>query len=305
MQANPAQRNRAVGALIGLAIGDAVGTTLEFSIRDTRPPVADMVGGGPFGLRPGEWTDDTAMALCLADSLLACGDVDQRDLMLRFCRWWHQGENSCTGQCFDIGNATREALSRFERTGDPVAGSTDPHKAGNGSLMRLAPVAVYWHADRVRAEVAARAQSVTTHGSSAAVEACVFYTHLLLDAIEGRSKGEVLRAQRWEADAEVDRIARGGWQGKSRTEIRSSGYVIHTLEAALWSVAQAENFRDAILTAANLGEDADTVAAVTGQLAGALWGRGGIPPEWITRLAWSAHIEETADQLFRARAVAG
>jgi ADP-ribosylglycohydrolase len=135
---NDKRRDRAIGALVGLAVGDSIGTSLEFSERDSRPPVNDMVGGGPFRLRPGEWTDDTAMALCLADSLLACDGLDQRDLIERFCQWWRNGENSCTGDCFDVGITTREALWHFENTGDPIAGGTEPHKAGNGSLMRLA-----------------------------------------------------------------------------------------------------------------------------------------------------------------------
>lgn len=291
------RQDRAVGALLGLAIGDAIGTTLEFCARDTREAVTDMVGGGPFGLKPGEWTDDTAMALCLADSLLACGGLDQRDLMQRFCRWWRKGENSCTGTCFDIGNTTRKALARFERTGDAVAGSTDPRSAGNGSLMRIAPVAIYWHYDRIAAEAAARGQSVTTHGAAAAVEACAFFTHLLIDAIEGQSKEEILRERAWPADTNVDKIARGCWRAKSRVEIRSSGYVIHTIEAALWSVAQAHNFREAVLTAANLGDDADTVAAVSGQLAGALWGASALPKEWISCLASSARVVATGRML--------
>src|ERR1700754_2398601 len=109
-----AVRDRAVGALVGLAVGDAVGTTLEFSRRDSMPPLKDMVGGGPFRLQPGQWTDDTSMALCLADSLLACDGLNQHDLMQRFLRWWRDGENSCTGECFDIGITTRTALMRFE-----------------------------------------------------------------------------------------------------------------------------------------------------------------------------------------------
>jgi hypothetical protein len=156
---NDKRLDRAIGALVGLAVGDSIGTSLEFSERDSRPPVNDMIGGGPFRLRPGEWTDDTAMALCLADSLLACEGLNQRDLIERFCQWWHNGENSCTGDCFDVGITTREALRRFENTGDPIAGGTEPHKAGNGSLMRLAPVAIYWHRDRENVERAARAQS--------------------------------------------------------------------------------------------------------------------------------------------------
>jgi len=200
------QEDRAVGALLGLAIGDAIGTTLEFSDRDTEVPVTDMVGGGPFHLRPGEWTDDTAMALCLAESLISCRNLDQMDLMRRFCRWWREGENSCTGTCFDIGIATRAALSFFERSGNPVAGSTDPNSAGNGSLMRMAPVAIYGHTARLTAERYAREQSLTTHGAPATVEACAYFSNLLVDAIEGQSKDSILRARTWRNDASVDQI---------------------------------------------------------------------------------------------------
>src|SRR3990172_9047568 len=123
------RKNRAVGCLLGLAIGDAVGTTLEFRARDTYPPLTDMIGGGPFNLKTGEWTDDTSMALCLADSLIACGDLDESDLMRRFLRWWRHGENSVNGRCFDIGNSTRHALETFERTGNPRSGSRKPETA--------------------------------------------------------------------------------------------------------------------------------------------------------------------------------
>jgi ADP-ribosyl-[dinitrogen reductase] hydrolase len=168
--------------------------------------------------------------------------------------------------------------------------------------MRLAPVAIFWHADREKAEGAARGQSVTTHRANAAVEACAFFVHLLLDAIEGQSKQHVLRARVWSADSKVDLIARGAWRNKQRKDIRSSGYVIDTLEAALWSVATANSFGEAIVTAANLGDDADTVAAVAGQLAGGLWGVRGIPRKWLTRLAWSERIAKIGHDLYSAGA---
>jgi len=157
-------RDRAIGAFLGLAVGDAVGTTLEFKSRDEQR-VADMVGGGPFGLPAGAWTDDTTMALALAESLAECDALDCRDLMDRFVRWWKDGEYSCTGGCFDIGNTTRAALARYERTGDPLAGSTDPHSAGNGSLMRLSPVALRFWDDRALLDAVAAEQSRTTHGA--------------------------------------------------------------------------------------------------------------------------------------------
>ncbi len=293
-------RDRAVGALVGLAVGDAVGTTLEFKPRDSYEHITDMVGGGPFGLEPGQWTDDTSMALCLADTLLEKGQVDQADLMGRFVRWWRQGENSSTGTCFDIGMTTSSALLSFERSGEPVAGSTDERSAGNGSLMRLAPVAVLYHRSRVDAETAARAQSVTTHAAPAAVDACAYFAGLLVNAINGKAEQELLRPEKIEGAEEVQVVAAGSWRDKRRDEIRSTGYVIHTLEAALWSVANSGSFEEAVLLAANLGDDADTVAAVTGQLAGALWGTGSIPEDWKRRLTWSDTITEKACALFDA-----
>jgi ADP-ribosylglycohydrolase len=137
-------RDRIRGALIGLAVGDAVGTTAEFNPPSTFAPVTDMVGGGPFRLRAGEWTDDTSMALCLAESLIECGGFDARDQMERYVKWWKTGHLSSTGHCFDIGNTTRAALARFVETGDPLSGSTSPNAAGNGSLMRLAPAAMFY-----------------------------------------------------------------------------------------------------------------------------------------------------------------
>ena len=137
------RRERYRGCLLGLAVGDALGTTLEFCRPGSFTPITDMVGGGPFRLKPGQWTDDTSMALCLASSLTERGGFDARDQMERYVRWWREGYWSSTGRCFDIGNTTSAALSRFQKTGDPFAGSTDPHAAGNGSLMRLAPVPLF------------------------------------------------------------------------------------------------------------------------------------------------------------------
>jgi ADP-ribosyl-[dinitrogen reductase] hydrolase len=303
----PKSRNwdRAVGALVGLAVGDAIGTTLENSKRDSAPPVTDMVGGGPFDLRPGEWTDDTAMALCLADSLRACDGLDQSDLLRRFGRWLRYGDNSCTGSCFGAGNTTFEAIRQFDKTGNPVSdlsgSGINPGMAGNGSLTRLAPAVIYLHRDRAAAVSAARDQSATTHGAPAAIEACAYFAHLLLDAIDGLPQEQVLRPRPWPDNKDVDAIAQGSWIGKPRSEIRSSGNVIDTLEAALWSVAQADNFRDCVLIAANLGDDADTVAAVTGQLAASLWGTSGIPAEWVRRLAWSLRIRKLGAALYDGR----
>ena len=292
-----AVRNRALGAMLGLAVGDAVGTTLEFTRRDSTPPLTDMVGGGPFHLQPGQWTDDTSMALALADSLLANPDLDEADLMQRFVRWMDEGEYSVTGRCFDIGLTTRQALSRWKRTGNPIAGSTAPDTAGNGSLMRLAPVAVRHWPDRAKLRDVAARQSAVTHAAPEAVGACVAFAELLGDAIAGQPRSVVLADHEGPYAGAIAAIMRGSWRGKQRTDIRSSGYVAHSLEAALWCVASTASFEEAVLLAANLGDDADTTAAITGQLAGALYGAAGIPAKWLERLAWRARIASLAQAL--------
>lgn len=295
-----AMRNRAIGALLGLAVGDAIGTTLEFRARDSYAPLADMVGGGPFGLAPGEWTDDTAMALALADSLASDADLDERDLMDRFVDWHETGTYSCTGRCFDIGITTQQALARWKRSGDPMAGSTDPMSAGNGSLMRLAPVAIRHWRDRERLRDVAARQSRTTHAAPEAVDACVAWAELLADAIEGQPRSKVLRGRSGGYAGAIDGIMAGSWRGKRRDAIRATGYVAHSLEASLWSVGASGGFESAVLRAANLGEDADTTAAITGQLAGALCGADAIPARWRQRVAWADRISDLATQLFDA-----
>ena len=291
--------NRCVGALLGLATGDAMGTTLEFKDRDTYDHIEDMIGGGAFRLKPGQWTDDTSQALALAESLIHNPELDALDLMNRFSDWRNNGAYSCTGTCFDIGNATRAALDRFEMTGNPIAGSTDPFDAGNGSLMRLAPVSIcHWNNVEQCAEVARR-QSIVTHGATEAVQACILFSEYLHQAINGASKEALIGSKTKFEDSSqyFTSIVRGDWRDKSRNQIKSGGYVLHSLEAALWCVWNAHSFSEAVLLAANLGHDADTTAAITGQLAGALYGAGSIPPHWLQKLYWADRIEQLALQL--------
>ncbi len=285
-------KSRALGCLLGLAVGDAVGTTLEFSRRDHYPPLTDMIGGGPFHLRPGQWTDDTAMALALGESLCACGGLDLPDLMDRFVAWYRQGRYSCTSTCFDIGMTTQFALQRFMKTGNPEAGNRSPRSAGNGSLMRLSPVPIFYHADLAAGVDAARRQSLSTHGAAEAIDACAAYAEWLILAINGWAKDAVLAHSVPDLAPGVAAVIGGSWRDKSREQISSSGYVVNSLEAAIWSVASAADFREAVLLAANLGDDADTVAAIAGQLAGALWGVEGIPADWLAKLAWRDNIEQ-------------
>ena len=160
------------GCLLGLAAGDAVGTTVEFEERGSFPPLADLVGGGPFRLKAGQWTDDTSMALCLATSLLTQKGFEPVDQMERYWKWYREGYLSSTGRCFDIGNTVREGLETYRKTGDPLSGSTDLNRAGNGSLMRLAPVPMFYFPDLPKTVHLAGESSRTTHGASECVEAC-------------------------------------------------------------------------------------------------------------------------------------
>lgn len=295
-----ARRDRAYGALLGLAVGDALGMPLEFLARDSFAPLQDMIGGGRHGLEAGEWTDDTSMALCLADSLIASnGTLDPADLMQRFVRWRDHGDNVVNGRaCFDIGNTVRAALDRFARDGAPLAGPTDPRSAGNGSLMRLAPVPIRFGHDVLCLRAVAALQSRTTHGAREAVEACVLFAEILAEAIAGAPRSVVLRPREIDGlSAEVAAIAAGRWRGKQRSEIGSTGYVLHSLEAALWAVGSTADFESAVLKAANLGLDADSTAAITGQLAGALYGLGGIPERWLAQLAQRDLIMARAEAL--------
>jgi ADP-ribosyl-[dinitrogen reductase] hydrolase len=292
-------KSRQRGCLLGLACGDAVGTTVEFCERGSFEPLTDMVGGGPFQLPAGAWTDDTSMALCLATSLVERGGFDATDQMERYVRWYRDGYLSSTGRCFDIGLTTSAALGRFMTTGDPFAGRTDPPAAGNGCIMRLAPVPMFYHADRVAAVHWAGESSRTTHGAPECVESCRLLAAMISAALSGATKEEVLFGHdptQFEC-AKVQAIAAGEYRPKSEAEISGSGYVIHCLKAAAWCFLTTDSYRDAVLRAANLGDDADTTAAVCGQVAGAFYGEDGIPDAWLRRLIMSDKIRALADRL--------
>ena len=266
--------DHARGMLAGLAVGDAVGTTVEFSPKGSFAQVTDMVGGGPFRLKAGQWTDDTSMALCLADSLLACDGWNAADCMDRFQRWRMDGENSSTGTCFDIGMQTRDALTAYAVSANPYAGPVEHDRSGNAGVMRLAPAAIAYGVDTQRACRAADLQSRTTHGSVACLEAA-----RLMAAFLVTGDRQLVPAPQDPPD-------------------RATGYVVHSMQAAYWALATTDNFRDAVLRVVNEGEDADTTGAIVGQLAGRLYGYSAIPEAWLERLHARAHILALADALY-------
>lgn len=284
------------GCLLGLACGDAVGTTVEFCPRGSFDPITDMLGGGPFNLKTGQWTDDTAMAICLAQSFLHRDGFDATDQMNRYLNWWRWGYPSPTGECFDIGMTVQDALLRFTATGEPIAGSTSPHTAGNGSLMRLAPVVLRYYPDLLDVLKYARLSSQTTHGAVEAVECCAVLAEIIVNALKGEaSKSTVLRVtQEGLTSSAVISIAKADYRDKPRDAIQGSGYCVASLEAALWCFTTTESFESAILAAANLGDDADTTAAITGQVAGAFYGVDDIPRHWCEQLYMSEDIDAMA-----------
>ncbi len=296
------------GSLLGLACGDAVGTTLEFKPPGSFKPITGLVGGGPFRLRPGEWTDDTSMALCLAESLIECRGFNPVDQMRRYVRWFREGHLSSNGRCFDIGGTTSAALRKFEKTGEPYSGSTHPRSAGNGSIMRLAPVPLFFTANALKAIEMSGNSSRTTHGAATAVDACRYLSGLIVGAVNGAQKEELLSGRyspvagywkEYPLVPEIDEVASGSFKRKNPPEIRGSGYVVASLEAALWAFYRSDSFREGCLLAVNLGDDSDTTGAVYGQLAGAFYGEHEIPAEWREKLAHRRLIESYAEKLYQ------
>ncbi|MEK3833514.1 ADP-ribosylglycohydrolase family protein [Paenibacillus sp. FSL R7-0128] len=300
--------DRYQGCLQGLAAGDALGTTVEFQAPGTFKPMTDIVGGGVFALQPGQWTDDTSMALCLAESLLAVQAFDPADQMQRYVKWYREGALSSTGRCFDIGNATREALHRYEASGEAYSGSEDPFSAGNGSIMRLAPVVMYYAKQPAEAIRYAAMSSRTTHGAAECLAACRLLAAYILAGLHGWSKQEMLAPDAFREWLDEDtltphmlNIKQGSYKLKEPPQIQGSGYVVESLEAALWAFHKSDSFAEGALLAVNLGNDADTTGAIYGQIAGAYYGLSGIPADWSGKLALRGLISDYAGRLFMER----
>lgn len=299
--------NKFEGSLLGLACGDALGTTLEFQKPGTFEPIKDIIGGGPFNLLPGQWTDDTSMALCLASSLIKKEAFNPYDQMETYVEWYKNGYLSSTGSCFDIGNTIKQALERFLYTREAFSGSSDKYSAGNGALMRIAPVPLFFFKHPLLAINKAGESSRTTHGAEESIQSCRFYTGLILAALQGLSKDVILSADYFQNNIgsslikspKILDISNGSYKQKSPPDIVGSGYVINSMEAALWAFYHGDNFEDGCLLAANLGDDADTTAAIYGQLAGAYYGKDNIPKRWTEKIFFKKIIESHALALYK------
>jgi ADP-ribosylglycohydrolase len=251
------------------------------------------------------------MALCLADSLIACKGFDPLDQMKRYLRWYREGYLSCRDRAFGIGNTVRGALERFAVTGEAFSGPSSPDSAGDGSLMRLAPVPMYFAATPATAIEESGRSSMTTHQAPEAVDACKYFAGLIVGALKGEKK-DVLVSDRyspiggWKRGTlrgRVDQVASGSFKMRGPPDIRGTGYVVECLEAALWAFHNSASFKEGALLAVNLCDDADTTGAVYGQLAGAHYGYDSIPSEWSSTVAMSQRIVSMANQLHRLSGV--
>jgi ADP-ribosyl-[dinitrogen reductase] hydrolase len=292
-------KDRVKGALIGLACGDAVGTTLEFERRGSFEPISDMVGGGPFKLEPGQWTDDTSMALCLGHSLAHQKCFDPIDQMNRYCNWYQYGYMSSTGDCFDIGVTVSSALRKYLETKNAFSGSIEESASGNGSIMRLAPIPMFYRRDIEECIRYAGESSRTTHGSAECIDSCKFFASLIVSAFSASEKTEIFKESKYKPEtAKVRNLADQRFMQLRYEELTGSGYVIESLESAFWCFMHADSFETAILMSANIGNDADTTAAVCGQIAGAFYGESKMPIKWVNKLTMLGEINALADALY-------
>lgn len=292
--------------MIGHAVGDALGVPVEFCSREEldESPVTDMTGFGSYPVPAGAWSDDTSMTLAALDSL-SKGAVDYDDIMENFVRWCSEDAYTPTGEMFDIGRTCLTAIRHYLATdGKPAleCGLSDEHSNGNGSLMRIHPFVLYAYAKNLPfvewLELIKNGSSIT-HSHDRSKLGCLIYAfvlyHLLADQSRGAIENALARAECHLRDcAEFSyyhRIFSSNFANLTREEIKSTGYVVDTLEAALWCLLTTKDYKSCVLKAVNLGDDTDTVAAVAGGLAGILYGYDSIPLEWRNTLIKREYIE--------------
>lgn len=304
--------------IVGHAIGDALGVPVEFMSREkiAHDPVAEMRGYGTHHQPPGTWSDDTSMTLCLLESIVRLERIDYKDIMDNFVSWLRRAEFTATGITFDVGIASQAAIHHYEQGCLPLAcGGSGEYDNGNGSLMRIAPLAIYlWqHNISTVKDVLKEAHHISrlTHAHPRSQMACGIYTLIAMNLLRGQPPLEAIEKGLSEAHAfyeresefarEVPHYGRlwnfGSFAGLAKADIRSSGYVVDTLEASLWCLANTKNYREAVLAAVNLGNDTDTIGAIVGGLAGLAYGWEDIPQEWKNSLIKLDYMEELCQKM--------
>ncbi len=302
LEATRRVRDRFQGALQGLAAGDALAQATQYRRPGTFAPVGDMLGGGPFNLPRGGWSDDTAMALCLAESLLERNGNDARDQVERYQRWQRQGYLTATGECVGITPAVARALALAGWRRTAQAGSHDPTQLDKEALVRVAPVAMWFFGDAGAAVESAADAARTTHQAPLVLDACRLFCSYVHAALAGRTKQRILAGEPglWQSrplKPEVQAIARRIATGEPVPGGRAPGGILEALQVVMHAFSSSRDFRSGALGVVNFGGDSDVVGAAFGQLAGAHYGLAGIPPNWRTALAGQATIEQFADGL--------
>lgn len=297
--------------LIGFVVGDALGVPVEFSNRDymKEKPLKDMVGYCYYDVPEGTWSDDTSMMLATMDSIIQVGGIDYYDIMYKFSEWIDYAKYTATDKVFDIGSTTRKAILKFKRHDPPIeCGGFDLKDNGNGSLMRMLPVAYYLSQNEFSEDEEVNIIdniSSLTHAHEISCLGCKIYCDYVNKLLNGVDKINALNSLKkqdyvkYYSSITVDeyyRILNGNILKLSRDEINSSGYVVDTLEASLWCVLNTNNYEDAVLTAINLGGDTDTIGAITGSLAGIIYGREQIPDRWLNKIKKLGYVESLCDE---------
>lgn len=297
------------GLVVGLAVGDALGMPVQNRRAGTFLPIGDFVAGGPFDLPRGAWTDDTALALALAESLVERDAFDARDQVARYARWQRDGEPSSTGKCVGISPTTAKALAQAKWSGNPFAGSHDPARAEKEPLVRAGIVAAWAWREPERAVALAADAARTTHQAPLVLDACRYYAALVVGALRGASRETLLAPNYspvpglWERRplrAEIAAIAAGGWSPRAGARPHGGGNAADGLATLLWLLGRGAGFREIVLMAVNLGHDSDTNGALAGQIGGALYGHAAIPAAWRTGLLRADLVAAAADRLLRA-----
>lgn len=311
-------KDRFMGAMFGMATGDALGATVEFKARGTFEPLTTIVGGGAFDLSPGDWTDDTSMGLCIAESLSKRKRFDPAHQMDLYLEWWKYGHNSSRPDrgSFGMGITIHAALSGWRALRkygpinnfdpDPYQGDPDPMTAGNGCIMRLAPIPLFFY-QRDDSEIASYCElsSKTTHGAQTCLQSSAFFGLMIAKAVQGKDKNTMFEEAAdymlndYDLHPHVQEVVEGSFKAKTENNIYGSGYVVKSLEAALWAFYRTDNFRDGALLAVNLGDDADTTGAVYGQIAGAYYGYSDIPEEWRNIISRKDVINKLTENLYK------
>jgi ADP-ribosyl-[dinitrogen reductase] hydrolase len=293
-------RDRYRGALLGLAVCDALGAQIEGGTLGGKTPT-EMVGGGWYDVPPGGWTDDTAMALCLAESIVKTQACDLRDQMDRYVLWKQRGHLSWAKWSLGIGATVNTAIEGYLVDGKPARKNQDPARsAGNGSLMRLAPISMAFRAHPQVLRRACAASSRTTHNVPEAIDGCVLLGAMTAAALNGADKQMILDTvpvALGPLAGGIERVRAGSWRSKGIQDLGTTGYVVTTLEAAIWAFANSGDFESGARLVLQMGGDADTIGAVYGQIAGAFYGDESIPERWIEPIKMLDRIVDFADRL--------